>query len=925
MSTPDQLNKLAERMRSDWDRRIRHDYRFWMSDGYHSDHEMWQSGERDFAILMQGLEGWASKTALDLGCGVGRLLKPALKTFSKVIGFDVSAEAINKARELLSSERETSNVELHVGNGIDLKPLPDACVDVLFSFAAFGSMPTDIFASYLADMWRVLVPGGVARLQIYLGNEQSCLQNDTLHVRAYTEENFRKAIEASGFELEWAKDLSLPIQVSFSELGIQALVVSLRKGINNPKPTQLISKVLLPNGEKSGEGNPDLEYWATLNYAKELAQAGHVDQAKQALEYALSFAKSVTIDVKDLLAQIVSTVEAKHTPLGSENCFEKNLSTLKEKFSHLMTEVLNTSAALDGVQVDDTADGKVIFIAGQCQDHPQKPIAAGESWAKRLLQEQRIQDANHLVVLGFGCGYHIDALLALTTKRVSVIEPDIASFRRALEVRPQQSLGRLFTLHLGSKHLPQCFDQNCELVVRPQTLTYASDYTTKVKALFYGKRGIAALQPTIAVIGPIMGGTLPMVPYTMRALGELKQRTRDFDFGSFATGFNALETFTKDRYRQLSLQGSYCDMLSQVVLESVTERPVDIVLVLAQAPLTVRVLTELRKRGIITALWFVEDYQRFTYWRDIAKFYDFVFTIQRGECIEAIKQAGAGEVHYLPVACDPGLHTPQILSTEEQLRWGSPISFVGAGYHNRQQMFASLAEFPFKIWGTEWPACRPFDRMVQEEGRRLTPGEYIKIFNSTEVNINLHSSTERDGVDQSGDFLNPRTFELAACGAFQLVDERKLLREVFEPGKEIVTFANAEDLKEKIRYYLAHSEERKKIAEAGRMRVLREHTYIHRMDQMLSIIYSSQYERVKRRIDESPWKRMLQRSKPHAELHRRCETAFRRGEEPNLDGLVADILVGKGKLTETEQKLLFLFHVRKQIIHMRREEAGENK
>ena len=146
-------------------------------------------------------------------------------------------------------------------------------------------------------------------------------------------------------------------------------------------------------------------------------------------------------------------------------------------------------------------------------------------------------------------------------------------------------------------------------------------------------------------------------------------------------------------------------------------------------------------------LWFVEDYQRFKTWEVLAPYYDYIFTIQRGACLEAIRAAGCPEVHYLPTAFDPFVHGPLELSPEEQARWGSEISFVGAGYHNRQQMFASLANLPFKIWGTEWPECRPFDRLVQEKGRRLAPEEYIKIFNGTKINLNLHSSTERDGVE----------------------------------------------------------------------------------------------------------------------------------------------------------------------------------
>jgi spore maturation protein CgeB len=237
-------------------------------------------------------------------------------------------------------------------------------------------------------------------------------------------------------------------------------------------------------------------------------------------------------------------------------------------------------------------------------------------------------------------------------------------------------------------------------------------------------------------------------------------------------------------------------------------------------------------------------------------------------------------------------------------------------------MFASLAHYPFRIWGSEWPLCKPFDRLVQEESRRIAPEEYIKIFNATQVNLNLHSSMERDGVDPSGDFLNPRTFELASCGAFQLVDERTLLPEAFEVGSEIVTFKDLPDLREKIDYYLAHPEERELINTRARTRVLKDHTYDKRLQEMLSIIYASKYEHLKTREDSSPWSTMEKRSENHPELKRRCQVAAARGEEPTLDALISDIVTGNGKLSETEQKLLFLFHVRKQIIRMTREEAG---
>ena len=462
-----------------------------------------------------------------------------------------------------------------------------------------------------------------------------------------------------------------------------------------------------------------------------------------------------------------------------------------------------------------------------------------------------------------------------------------------------------------------------ELLVRPQNAVLDLEFVGTIKATLYARRGLALLHPRIAVLGPLQGGTIPTGYYTQSALTRLGQRSRGLDMSGFNNGFELMDDLVRDPARRKFMHSSYVEMLSATLTESFTEKPIDVLICMAQAPVSAKFLTELRKKGVITVLWFVEDYLRFTYWRDMAKYFDFVFTIQKGDCIEQIRRAGAGEVHYLPTAFDPFVHAPLKLSDTERTQWGSPLSFVGAGYHNRQQMFASLAHHPFKIWGSEWPTCKPFDQMVQQGARRISAEEYVKIFNATEINLNLHSSTERDGVEPNGDFINPRTFELAGCGAFQLVDERTLLPEAFEIGREIITFNSFSDLTEKIQYYLEHPQERVEIAQRARARVLRDHTYDKRIEQMLSVIYASKFEYLRAREQASPWTEMIRRSAINPELKGRCEEARDRGEQPILDGLVSDIVGGNGKLSETEQKLMFLFHVKKHILkaaHEKREQ-----
>ena len=87
--------------------------------------------------------------------------------------------------------------------------------------------------------------------------------------------------------------------------------------------------------------------------------------------------------------------------------------------------------------------------------------------------------------------------------------------------------------------------------------------------------------------------------------------------------------------------------------------------------------------------------------------------------------------------------------------------------------------------------------------------------------------------------MNPRTFEIAACGGFQLVDRRSLLGELFATGTEdaeLAVFDRIEDLVPRIQHFLAHPDEREAVARRGQVRVLRDHTYAARMQTLLDFV-----------------------------------------------------------------------------------------
>jgi spore maturation protein CgeB len=231
-------------------------------------------------------------------------------------------------------------------------------------------------------------------------------------------------------------------------------------------------------------------------------------------------------------------------------------------------------------------------------------------------------------------------------------------------------------------------------------------------------------------------------------------------------------------------------------------------------------------------MWFVEDHRLFTYWKSFAPFYDIFAVIQKEPFISELNKIGQPNALYLPLAALPEFHRPMDLTPVEIRKFGSEVSFMGAGYPNRRAAFRELVNHDFKLWGTEWEGDHVLEPLVQMRGARVTPEECVKIFNATVINLNLHSSVQARELVTHGDFVNPRTFELAACGAFQLVDRRTLLDEAFADD-ELATFDSMDELLEKIDYYLGKPDECVEIANRGRERVLKDHTYQARMGALL--------------------------------------------------------------------------------------------
>jgi glycosyltransferase involved in cell wall biosynthesis len=165
----------------------------------------------------------------------------------------------------------------------------------------------------------------------------------------------------------------------------------------------------------------------------------------------------------------------------------------------------------------------------------------------------------------------------------------------------------------------------------------------------------------------------------------------------------------------------------------------------------------------------------------------------------------------------PRFHNPSPINPEIRKTLGGPAGFVGDYELLRAKSMLYLAEnnVPVRIWGPNWSKrCQLSHPNLKIEDRGLYAENYANAIKSFDINIAFLRKCSRD-------LHTSRSVEIPACGAFFLSERTSEHLELFEEGKEAEFFDNDEELLDKVKYYLAHPEEREKIAKAGLERCIK--------------------------------------------------------------------------------------------------------
>ncbi len=133
-------------------------------------------GEIDVYLFDQLLKGRfdSVRTVLDAGCGSGRNLVYLLRSGFDVFAVDRDAGAVERVRRLAAGLAPRLPAESFQAAEVDALPFEDGSMDVVLSSAVLHfARNQEHFDRMLAEMWRVLRPGGFlfARLATSIGIE----------------------------------------------------------------------------------------------------------------------------------------------------------------------------------------------------------------------------------------------------------------------------------------------------------------------------------------------------------------------------------------------------------------------------------------------------------------------------------------------------------------------------------------------------------------------------------------------------------------------------------------------------------------------------------------------------------------------------------------------------------------------------------
>ncbi|MDR2628075.1 MAG: glycosyltransferase [Dysgonamonadaceae bacterium] len=228
------------------------------------------------------------------------------------------------------------------------------------------------------------------------------------------------------------------------------------------------------------------------------------------------------------------------------------------------------------------------------------------------------------------------------------------------------------------------------------------------------------------------------------------------------------------------------------------------------------------------ALWMYDTLSRCPASKNHIDHVDAFFSYEKADVDAYLSQGKTA--HFLPQACDENDYYPT--NTPRDI----DILFVGFlyRYNKRIKLLKAVTNtFPDKkilIIGIYKPWYKnPFKWLFREKrhiytNKNIPVSEVNNYYNRARIVLNIHHETQQQGA-------NPKVFEICGAGAYQICDTNPFIKTLFTNG-EVGLYRNETELLTCIEDALQN--DKSENARHARQIVLTEHTFTHRIKELLA-------------------------------------------------------------------------------------------
>ena len=167
-------------------------------------------------------------------------------------------------------------------------------------------------------------------------------------------------------------------------------------------------------------------------------------------------------------------------------------------------------------------------------------------------------------------------------------------------------------------------------------------------------------------------------------------------------------------------------------------------------------------------------------------------------------------------------------SDERNFTWLCSYVIHTASMKKRKKIVSSLLPSEIELFGNPKGWKELFGDTIITHPDIDYNTQLCDTFRNIEINLNISSCQMPSAVNQ-------RVFDIPMSGSFVISDNQKDLEELFEVGKEAVTYKTIDELNDLIEYYKKDATLRQTVFNAAKKRIMNEHTYYHRMKSIIQL------------------------------------------------------------------------------------------